>query len=130
MERLGFCYKCGEYKEVRDHHAYGYETDETLPYCQSCDRKAHNKARREGRCNLSGEESHKKTSNSYQRRSTKHMKLSSETVSPNIQLFQKLRINLNTGTITISSCFSGNNGNKLKVIDELTQASPDSYQFV
>lgn len=121
MKRLGICYKCGKYKEVRDHHAYGYETDETVPYCNSCDQKAHNKARKEGKCNLTNIESEQKSNNSYHRRSTKRKSLSSETVTPNVVLFEELQINLNTGTVTISSCFSGNHGHKLKIIDERPQ---------
>lgn len=118
MERMGICYKCGEWKEVRNHHRWGYETDRVVPYCRSCDRKAHNKARKEGRCNLTNIESRQKSDNSYNRRSTKHKKLLSETVAPNIQLFEKLAINLNTGMISISSCFIGHNGHKLHVIEE------------
>ena len=119
MRRLGFCYKCGEYKIVRDHHAFGYETDETVPYCVDCDRKAHNKARKEGRCNLSSEETSRKSKNSYDRRSRKWKLLSSKSLASNVQLFEELAINLNTGTVSIHSRFVGINHHKLKIIDSI-----------
>lgn len=120
MKRLGMCWKCLEHTIVRDHHVYGYDTDETLPYCESCDRKAHNKARREGRCHLSSEDTNRKSISSYCRRSVKYKALSFETLSPNVVLFEELAMNLNTGTITVSSIFRGNNGHKLKVINDLS----------
>ncbi len=121
MKRMGMCWKCLEWKEVRDHHAYGYETDETKPYCRSCDRKAHNKDRREGRCSLTGIESHRKSIRSRIRRlricGIKQMISFRETVLPNIQLYEHLEVNLNTRTVTIISGFLGNH-KKLYVIEE------------
>ena len=40
MVQIGKCYKCGEFKEVRQHHYKGYGAEETVPYCRSCDYKA------------------------------------------------------------------------------------------
>lgn len=67
---MGTCQKCGQYKMVRDHHYKGYDTDETAPYCQSCDIKAHNWARWEGKCNLSAKEAKRKRADYYRRKST------------------------------------------------------------
>lgn len=55
MRKMGICTKCGKYKIVQEHHSKGYlppYEDFTEPYCLSCDHKAHNKAKREGKCNL------------------------------------------------------------------------------
>ncbi len=118
MIRMGICHKCGEWKMVRDHHAFGYDTDKVLPYCLSCDKKAHYKARKEGTCNLSSEQSHRKSNCSSMSRSTKIKLLSWKTVSPNVRLFERLQININTGTITVWSYFGSDNGHKLYVVGE------------
>ena len=71
MERMGICYKCREYKMVRDHHYKGYNEeylDETAPYCYSCDRKAHIRARKEGRCLLSSNETHRLSNKAHTRK--------------------------------------------------------------
>ena len=119
MRHKGICVKCGKETMVQDHHYKGYGTDETAPYCQSCDRKAHNKARREGRCKLKSDESTKLSRYSYNRRSiyTKH--LSSKTRLPNIQLSELVRINLNTNSLTFASGFRGQRGYQIKTIDKL-----------
>ena len=119
MRKLGICYRCGKYKTVRDHHYKGYDSEKIAPYCYSCDRKAHDKAREEGRCNMGLRERQRKSINSCVKRTIKQIKLSSKTISPNIQLFEQLQLNLNTETIMINSYFSGSNGHKLKVINEL-----------
>ncbi len=119
MKKLGICSKCGQEKTVRDHHVKGYgegNKDYTLPYCYSCDRKAHFKTKREGKCNLSPDETFKLTRNSYHRRVDKHFSLSSNAIMTNVQLKEKLKINLNTGTITISSYFQAGKHKKLKYI--------------
>ena len=121
MKRLGICQKCGEEIIVRDHHVKGYlgdNKDYVVPYCRSCDTKAHNKAREEGRCLLTGEESNRLSIRSSQKRSIKNKNLFSKTVGTNIRLLEQLQININTKTITVNSYFQGNHGKKLKVIDE------------
>jgi hypothetical protein len=120
MKRLGICQKCGEEKMVRDHHSKGYSKeneDITVPYCLSCDMKAHFKARREGRCKLDTKISKKLSRNSCMRKSYKKKMLSSKTISPNIRLFEQIQININTGEINIGSHFSGNHGYKIKYIE-------------
>ena len=55
MKQMGLCQKCGETKIVQDHHILGYNEDNkdyVVKYCNSCDQKAHLKARKEGKCNL------------------------------------------------------------------------------
>jgi len=119
MKRIGICSKCGKEKIVQDHHYRGYDTDNVLPYCKSCDQKAHNKAKKEGRCKLTSEESHIKSTASYARRTWKSFTLSSKTLEPNVLLFEVLQLNLNTNNIVIWSGFSGNHLKKLKVVDEV-----------
>jgi len=53
--KQGTCTKCGKVSKVVMHHAHGYEgenKDNVQPYCCSCHRKIHNKARMSGRCNI------------------------------------------------------------------------------
>lgn len=122
MERTGLCVKCGEKRQVRDHHINGYSEshkDEVVPYCRKCDTKAHNKARREGRCGLTHEEVDILSNRSYTRRSVKTISLSSITVGKNIQLREILHINKNTGNIALSSYFSSGYHTKLCVINEV-----------
>jgi hypothetical protein len=71
MRREGICQKCGKVCIVQDHHIHGYfdkHKDEIVPYCRSCDRKAHDKARNEGKCKLSPIEVKKISTSSYYRR--------------------------------------------------------------
>jgi hypothetical protein len=118
MKRKGICSKCGKEILVRDHHYKGYKTDEVKPYCISCDNKAHNNARKEGRCKLTSKESRKASTQSAQRRSYKSFLLEWETLEPNICLQTDCRININTNTLTFSSRFRGHNKTKLKSINE------------
>ena len=121
MKRKGVCQKCGKETTVRDHHLYGYDKehkDEVAPYCASCDQKAHNKARREGRCILSGKETTRYSTNSYKRRSLKRKILSRSTLMPDVQLLEHLYINMNTGTIVIGTGFTANNRRKIKYIGD------------
>jgi len=120
VKRQGICHKCGEEKMVRDHHIHGYKDehkDEVVPYCYSCDRKAHNKARREGKCKLSSKETKRLSNNSQRRRSCKTKMLSYETLIPNVRFFEQVRIDLNTGHINVASYFHANHGKKIKYID-------------
>ena len=121
MKRIGICTKCGEEKIVRDHHIRGYKEehkDEVVPYCESCDRKAHAKARREGRCTLPSKETNRLSMNSCFRRTKKVMALSSDMLEPNISLREQLHYNIKTGNVTLYSYFIGEHGKKLKVIEE------------
>ena len=120
MKRQGICSKCGEEKIVRDHHIHGYgeeNKDVTVPYCYSCDRKAHAKAKKEGRCILTSEETKRLSVNSCNRRSRKTKNISCETLIPNVCLLENVQVNLNTGHINILSNFTASNGKKLKYID-------------
>lgn len=122
MKRMGICQKCGKETVVRDHHWQGYgerHKDDVVPYCFSCDKKAHAKVRKEGKCKLTGKESAKLSRNSWARREKKRIKLSSNTIEPNARLIEILFFNLNTKHIEVYSYFEGNHGKKLKIIDEL-----------
>ncbi|MFZ3166340.1 MAG: hypothetical protein WA130_01910 [Candidatus Methanoperedens sp.] len=118
MKRMGICSKCGEYRLVQDHHYKGYKSDEVKPYCLSCDWKAHNKARKEGRCKLSGWESNRLSTLSSNRRSHKTFNLSWNMLEEHIQLKERIFVNLNNGNIIFDSCFVGTNHIKLKRIKE------------
>jgi len=57
--KKGTCSKCNETGFVVMHHAHGYEGEhfqDVKPYCVSCHRKVHIKARKEGKCTLSPEQ--------------------------------------------------------------------------
>ena len=121
MKRLGICKKCGKETTVQDHHINGYlgeNKDKVVPYCQSCDQKAHYKAIRENKCKLNIEERKKLTVGSCNRRSKKHLMLSNITLETNIGVYDYLQFNINTKHIIIWSYFSGRRGKKLKIIDE------------
>lgn len=120
MRRLGICSKCGEVKIVQDHHIYGYSKkykDEVVPYCNSCDQKAHYKARKEGKCTLNSEERMRLSHNSVNRRTHRTKTLSCETIITNILLVTECHININTEHINITSRFYGNHGKKLKIME-------------
>lgn len=105
---------------VRDHHIKGYSQahkDEIVPYCRSCDRKAHDNARREGKCKLTHTESHRLSLRSCLRRSIKEKPFWT-TIAPNIRLYEQIRINLNTGHIYIRSGFLGDHNQHIKRIKE------------
>lgn len=121
MKRIGICQKCGLEKEVRDHHLHGYggeHRDEVAPYCYSCDKKAHYKARREGRCTLSSDETKQLSKNSCKRRTIQSKKLSSTTLIPHVQLFEQLDFNSNTYRIGITSCFFAGHGKRILYIGD------------
>jgi len=117
MRRIGICSKCGETKIVQDHHFKGYETDEVKPYCNSCDQKAHAKAKNEGKCLLNGKESHRKSTNSSGRRSTKYINLFNITMIPFVTLRCGFIYNKNTENLSFNSGFYSNHGKDLKVYD-------------
>ncbi len=125
MRRMGICSKCGKETIVQDHHIKGYggeHKDEVVPYCISCDLKAHYKAKREGRCTLTGKESYKLSTISSQKRYDKMfnrtINLSHNTVGTNVQLHELILINIKTGNISFGTYFQGTNRKKLKIIDE------------
>jgi len=120
MKRIGICKKCGEEKMVQDHHIHGYgeeHKDVTAPYCESCDKKAHYKARKEGKCILPSDETTRLSHNSCLRRSRKTKMISSESMMPSVRLFEQIYLNVNTGNVTIGSSFAASNGKKIKYID-------------
>jgi hypothetical protein len=121
MRRLGTCQKCGQEKMVQDHHINGYanKSDVVAPYCQSCDQRAHAKARREGRCMFTTEETYRLSSQSSKRRSHHHEGLIQQTLVPNIRLYVGYQYNYNNGTFSFFSGFYGHHGYKIKTIQEM-----------
>jgi len=124
MNNIGICFKCKEEKIVRDHHIKGYlgdNKDTVVPYCYSCDIKAHNEARKNGKCKLLPKESTRLSVNSCNRRTTRVMDitmLGSAEKAPgkNVCLYEHVKYNLNTGHVSFSIGFRGNHGYKLKEI--------------
>lgn len=116
----GICTKCGKEGMVQNHHWHGYgeeHKDDVALYCQSCDQKAHNKAKKEGKCTLSSDESHKKSRSSYNRRNYIKYTLSEQTLSTNIALRERIRYNKNIDSIAYECEFTGYHGNKLYYIN-------------
>jgi hypothetical protein len=118
--KIGKCSKCGEIRPIGAHHIKGYLGENlniTLPYCYSCDRLAHIKARKEGKCLLSFKQINvlsNKSSNKRQHQNKSRLKIiSRETVDTNIFLNQFINHYSSTGNITIGSCFAGNHKKKL-----------------
>lgn len=116
MKQYGICTKCGEYKIVQDHHVHGYggdHKDTVVKYCNSCDQKAHFKARKEGKCNLTHADVNKLSRNSYSRRINQHIEISCETIIPYVVLREFIVYNKNTGTPACSTQFQAAGGKKL-----------------
>jgi len=104
----GICVKCGKETEVRYHHYKGYGCDDVALYCRSCDRKAHNKAIKEGRCTLTLYQRHRKSNSSSVRRCIKKYRrfiTFQETLLPDIVLQEILAYNIHNGEVYYSSYF-------------------------
>jgi len=121
--KIGICTKCKEEKPVIQHHTKGYEgnnKDYTLPYCLSCHRKIHIKARKLGMCNipvkvlkrLSMRSGHRR----YQKEKCRGIHFT-ETMMPNIQLFETILVYQNS--IYISSYFQAQHGKNIYEIQIL-----------
>ena len=57
--KIGTCTKCGKSGKIVMHHEHGYDEEhdqDVKPYCVSCHRKVHIKARKEGRCTFTPKE--------------------------------------------------------------------------
>ena len=102
---IGICFKCGNEREVRQHHYKGYITDETKPYCFSCDRKAHNKARKEGKCKLTPKEVNRLSIISSHLRNNLVLNVSQETLIPNVRLIEQIQYGINTGSVYCNTYF-------------------------
>jgi hypothetical protein len=104
MRKIGTCAKCGETKEVGQHHLKGYlgeNINVTAPYCQSCDKKAHWKARKDGRCVLTGKETSRLSKLSYVHRNIKQRVIYKEVIDIFSYISINLSYNLHTNTICI-----------------------------
>lgn len=107
---------------VQDHHSKGYLPpfqDFVEPYCKSCDWKAHDKARKDGKCNLTHTEAQKFSIASSDKRNRVKKSLFSKTVTRNIRLKINLEYRKGTDDIKIYSGFVCTVGLKLKYIDIL-----------
>jgi hypothetical protein len=102
---------------LRDHHidGYGKSEDKVVPYCYSCDEKAHIKARNSGQCTLSTKESYKKSRKSYARRTYRYKYIN---LCPNVYIL--IKINLNTNHIEYYSYFNHIWNKKTTTVDMIT----------
>ncbi len=102
MSIIGQCFKCGCIREVRHHHYKGYGTDETLPYCRSCDAMAHNKARKTGKCQLTYNET-QKLSHASANKCIKKKHLFHMAPETNAGIEIRLRYNTRTNNMVINT---------------------------
>ena len=115
--KTGTCFKCGSNNIVVMHHNKGYEgenKDFVLPYCYSCHRKAHIKARNDGKCILEPNEIDVLSTRSSRRRKNKEERRYiefSETLIKNVRLCDVLEVFPNR--IQFTSFFRSNHGKKL-----------------
>jgi len=110
ISMMGKCSKCGQIKKVRQHHYKGYDVDETLPYCYSCDKKAHINAVKNGRCNLDIIERTRLSANSSNRRNLRTLTVSSERMMQNVYLQEIVTYRVTTGIVSCNTSFRANNG--------------------
>jgi hypothetical protein len=118
-KRLGICAKCKQYKIVQSHHIHGYSEehkDDVVDYCQSCDQKAHRKAKKEGKCNLSIDAIKRLTSNSSHRRTRKQL-IINETMMKYVSLVECYSYITTTGNVIVNGYFGTYSGRKLFYID-------------
>lgn len=117
--KQGICTKCGKEGFVQKHHIHGYSEehkDDVVDYCKSCDQKAHYKARREGRCNLSSHDSRRYSLNSYKRRNTKTIHISDDLLLPGVYLSETIIYNTTTWNPTSNTCFCAYHKQKIMYI--------------
>ena len=124
MNKLQICQKCGKKAVLIRHHVKYVEIhgcEIIIMICRSCHTKLHNKLRNEGLCKISPIElakySKKSTDKEYHKKNYYLKRLTCKTIDKNIQLFETLQYNKKTDTITITSCFQGNNGKKILYVD-------------
>ena len=120
MLKIGICVKCGKKRKVLSHHWHGYSEehkDDVAFYCGKCHRKAHIKARKEGKCTLSKEERIRKSGNSCHRRTRKIKLMYSITLMRNVMIRETVSLNTNTGHPCCSTRFQASKTKKLLFID-------------
>lgn len=123
MTQKETCYKCGksgdEVKLIYHHQQYATarKEEKIIMCCRSCHKKIDHSHKQDGTaCPLDVAKRRRLSALSYIKRTRKE-KIFFETLMPNVLLFEKIVININTGNICITSYFNANNGKKLKYID-------------
>ena len=105
---------------VRHHKKYG-DSDETVLYCGSCHKKAHNRINEKNLCPLSKEKRNKLSSKST-RSAIKSIEFTQQ-VGDLIRLREEIYYNYRTGNVGYSAFFQQTNGwnryDNLQFIDEL-----------
>ena len=112
IHKIGTCCKCGKVGIIQDHHWKGYSEehkDNVMPYCHSCDLRAHAKARREGQCKLPHEKVNVLSKNSYRRRNEERIEFW-EVVGTNALFQECIIFNKSNGNVYVTSRFLGNHG--------------------
>ncbi len=117
---------------VQDHHIKGYfgeNKDLVAPYCKSCDRKAHDKARKEGRCKLTHAEANKLSTASNRRRTIKQ-KIFATTVAPWVEALTTIAVNTSTGHVAITSRFRTDKRRPLIKREKIIRKEKNFYETV
>jgi hypothetical protein len=118
--KIGTRNKCKQIKEVREHHIKGYlgeNVNITLPYCRSCDRLAHEQAKKQGNCFLTSKEVSRLSKKSTHNRNTTRKSILRERVDKNVTLNIEIYHWKNTQHLTIQSWFTANGGKKLIYVE-------------
>ena len=100
------CFKCGSTRFVIKHHT-SYNPEIIVDCCRSCHATIHHRVRKEGACKFSVKQVERLSMNSSNKRSIKSLHFS-ETVAPNVLLYEDIEYNKNTGNIYVYSWFIGN----------------------
>jgi len=114
--KIGICTKCGQTRKVVMHHAHGYEDehkDDVLPYCPSCHRNIHIKARISGKCQISPDELNRLSIKSSKRRNNHTIRVGDDTIIPNVCLREIVQYNISTHNLRCNTHFIASNGKKL-----------------
>ena len=129
MNEIKQCFKCG-IKEGELHktknrgltsavlikHHTNYDLDTIVDCCSTCHKKIHDKVRKNNLCKYSPTEAHiisKRSTNSRHEKKYIRSIWYTETMQPNITLYEHLKYNTHSGNISVSSWFSARSGMKL-----------------
>jgi len=114
------CFKCGTAGSLIVHHL-SYKPEKTVLCCVSCHVKIHRMLRKEHRCPLSVEETHRISTISSHKRYHKRLmkKLTFHTsYGHRIRFLESLQYNSYTGCVSYSAYFNGDNGKTLHYLGE------------
>lgn len=121
VTRTGICFKCGESGKVYGHHLhkddYAIEGDSrVVDCCMSCHTIIHQEIRKRKACPLSPAETDILSQRSSNRRNKRTISFS-ETLMPNVSIFENIIYEINTGHVYVAGYFSAYNEKELKYIE-------------